>query len=149
MPEMLPPRVPISLLICDGIHTDPYTGRKTLLGLFDRFASNVFPITIPVCHVFAELTESREPTALRLRFARTAPEAEPLWESPSTDVSGGSDLLLDCVSIEWGVTNLAFPEPGEYFVQVADGYNRVVVERRLILIEQPETAFEEDDHDET
>ncbi len=149
MPELLPPVVPISLLICDGIHTDPYTGRKTLLGLFDRFAASVFPVTIPVCYVFAELTESLEPTTLRLRFATTDPEADPLWESPSSEVSGGLELVLDCVSIEWGVTNLAFPESGEYLVQVVDGYNRIVVERRLILIEQPETTTEEDEHEET
>jgi len=145
---MLPPLVPISLLICDGIHTDPYTGRRTLLGLFDEFTAAEYPATIPVCYVFAELTESIEPTTPRLRVTTNDPDMEPLWESQPCDVDGGTELALARMSVEWGVENLAFPEAGEYLVEVVDGNNRVVAERRLFLIQSPGPHAEESERDE-
>jgi len=133
MADLLPPPFPISLILCDGIHTDPYTGRRTLLGEFDEFPSTVFPAVIPVCHTFAEVTECMDRVRLRLRVSTTDPEKEPVWETDLTEIA--SDSPLARTTVHWGVEDLTFPEPGVYLVQLVDGYDRVVTQRRLFITE--------------
>ncbi len=145
MPELVPPPFPVSLLICDGIHTDPYTDRRTLLGEFDEFYSPTLPAVIPVVWMFAEVTECRDAVRLRIRFATTDPEAEPIWETEWAEVVADTPLVR--ATVQWGVVNLGFPEHGVYMVQLVDGYDRVVIQRRLFIIgdqssPEPETPDE-------
>ncbi len=133
MADLLPPPFPISLILCDGIHVDPYTGRRTLLGEFDEYSSAVFPAVIPVCHTFAEVTECMGVVQLRMRVSTADPEKEPVWETDFTEIA--SDSPLARTTVHWGVEDLTFPEPGVYLVQLVDGYDRVVTQRRLFIIE--------------
>lgn len=49
----------LSLLICDTIIEDKHTGKKTLVGLFDRVHARRFPCVHPFMCVFVSLTGAR------------------------------------------------------------------------------------------
>ena len=37
--------VPLPIVLCDGVHLDPVTKRKTLLGVYPHVVANSFPHT--------------------------------------------------------------------------------------------------------
>lgn len=49
----------LSLLMCDTIIEDKHTGKKTLVGLFDRVHARRFPCVHPFMCVFVSLTGAR------------------------------------------------------------------------------------------
>jgi hypothetical protein len=49
----------LSLLMCDTIIEDKHTGKKTLVGLFDRVHARRFPCVHPYMCVFVSLTGAR------------------------------------------------------------------------------------------
>ena len=49
----------LSLLMCDAIIEDKHTGKKTLVGLFDRVHARRFPCVHPFMCVFVSLTGAR------------------------------------------------------------------------------------------
>lgn len=141
MDDPLPPARPISLLVCDNVHTDPYTFRKTLLGLFDEFVAAEYPAVIPVCHFYAEVTEVYESTAFRVRVIVADPDAEAIWESEPVYVEPDSPLARSYLA--WGVVELSLPESGVYLVQLVDGHERIIHERQLIARQTPEAKHDE------
>lgn len=142
MEEPLPPPIPLALVICDGIYTDPHTGRKTLLGLYDEYLSRVFPAVVPVCHFYAEITECLEPIRLRVRITLADPEAEATWESDPLEVV--PDSPLSRTALEWGVSELTFPDIGVYMVELVDEFERVILSRLLYINEWPRDSPPED-----
>lgn len=129
------------MLVCDNIHTDPYTFRKTLLGLFDEFVAAEYPAVIPVCHFYAEVTEVYEPTSFRLQVLAADPDAEAIWESEPAGVEPDSPLAR--AFLNWPAEELPLPESGVYLVQLVDGYERVVDERQLIARRIPQAEHGE------
>lgn len=145
MAELLPPPVVVSLTICDGIHTDTCTARKSLLGLFDGFSADEFPATLPRCCLYAEITECSEDLWVRARFASSDPADEPIFETePFFAVT---DSPLRPHSVQWVVAELEFPRPGVYAVQLVDQHDRVFGERRL-FVEGLEGGTNEESDDE-
>ena len=134
MPDPLPTPFPITLVMCDGVHVDPYTGRRTLLGEFDEFFSPQFPASIPVVYVFAEVTECRGTLPVRIRFAPADPEREPIWETDPVELVADSPLVR--LAMHWGLLDLSFPDPGVYMVQLIDSYDRVISQRCLFITDQ-------------
>ena len=49
----------LSLVMCDTIIEDKHTGKKTLVGLFDRIHARRFPCVHPLMCVFVSLTGAR------------------------------------------------------------------------------------------
>lgn len=58
MPQLETP-LGLSLLMCDTIIEDKHTGKKTLVGLFDRVHARRFPCVHPFMCVFVSLTGAR------------------------------------------------------------------------------------------
>ena len=145
MVELLPPPVVISLTICDGIHTDTFSARNTLLGLFDGFSADEFPATLPRCCVYAEITECSEDLSVRVRFASSDPADEPILETEPLFAAADSPLRPH--SVQWTITELEFPRPGVYAVQSVDQHDRVFGERRLFA-EGPELETDKEPDDE-
>src|SRR5271157_5630994 len=58
----------INLLLCDGAHRDPSTGKWTLLGLFNSLTSKGFPATQPqmVCYVAVTNVKGKIPLRLQI-----------------------------------------------------------------------------------
>lgn len=129
MEEPLPSAMQLALLICYNIHTDPYTHRKTLLGLFDEFVAAEYPTVIPICHFYAEVTEMHEPTSFRVQVLPADPDAEPVWKSDPVEVDPDSPLFR--AFLNWPAEEVPLPEVGVYLVQLLDEYERVIDERPL------------------
>lgn len=56
-----------AMLLCDMVITDPDTGKKTLVGIFDRLTSLKFP-TKRTMAVYAKLTDAQGRYVFRLQF---------------------------------------------------------------------------------
>jgi hypothetical protein len=117
----------LAMVICDGIHVDPATGKRTLLGTFTACFAAIFPATVAAMAVYVALTECRGEFSARLQIVDANEEREPV-----TVMEGqfASDDPLTVLELDFGLQHVTFPEPGEYRVQLlADGQH--VMERRL------------------
>lgn len=48
-----------ALLLCDQVIVDKFTGKKTLVGIFENINARKFPIHHPSIHVYANLTDAK------------------------------------------------------------------------------------------
>ena len=48
-----------ALLLCDQVIVDKYTGKKTLVGIFENINTKKFPIQHPSISVYANLTDAK------------------------------------------------------------------------------------------
>lgn len=48
-----------ALLLCDQVIVDKFTGKKTLVGIFENINSKKFPIQHPSISVYANLTDAK------------------------------------------------------------------------------------------
>lgn len=55
MPDGLEP-LPLAMILCDAVHIDPTTGKRTLLGLFSTLVSSEFPTVVRSMAVHVSLT---------------------------------------------------------------------------------------------
>ena len=70
MPDQIPKGpIPVlmAMLLCDMVITDPDTGKKTLVGIFDRLSTLQFP-TKRTMAVYAKLTDAQGKYIFRLQF---------------------------------------------------------------------------------
>lgn len=128
--EIAPP-ISLAMILCDNIHIDPGTGKRTLLGLFSVVGSTAYPFRHPFMSVYISLTECRKPSKIKLRMIDVDEEHEPIFqlegELPTSD-----PLMVN--ELQFGLAGIEFPRPGEYRVQLfASG--QIVAERRLVAVE--------------
>jgi hypothetical protein len=129
MPSGLEP-MPLALIVCDAIHVDPATRKPTLFGLFGTLASHVFPFAVPSMAVYVSLTECRGTLTAVLQVIDANERREAIVRQ---EVEVHSDDPLDIVEFDFHLTDVEFPEPGEYRVQLYVGDDHII-ERRMNVI---------------
>lgn len=113
-------RVPLAqaILLCDTVYKDPWTGKKTILGVLSSggYAGAQFPTWAPVVTVYAVLTEVVAATTITVRIV------DP---NGNTVVQGETQLpaqdALAYVDGHCSFQNVMFSVPGEHTVEVIAG----------------------------
>lgn len=77
MPDGLEP-LPLAMILCDAVHIDPTTGKRTLLGLFSTLVSSEFPTVVRSMAVHVSLTECRGNLAVILQVVDANEDREPI-----------------------------------------------------------------------
>ena len=100
--------VALALILCDYVHIDPATGRRTILGTFYALEAASFPTTYPKMAVYAALTDGRGRIPITIRLVDVDELGPPLWED-TEDVEFGDPHLVEEISTE--VLDATFPVP--------------------------------------
>jgi hypothetical protein len=105
--------VMIAALVCDTAATDPTTGKKTLIGIFDRLWASNFPTGRPAT-LYWKITDAEGDYTVEARFVQ-------LKKNELIAKGGGKVSVPDRMSAfdyYLFLPMLIFPEPGRYEVQV-------------------------------
>jgi hypothetical protein len=135
-PAPVAPQVPypLAIVICDALHMDPATGKKTILGTFTAFQSTVFPFKSGQMVVYLALTDGRGKIPFELRLVRVDNED---GDQPAIFTATGELECIDplaVMEIGLGMKGIEFPSPGEYRFQFY-ACGDFVIERRLVVID--------------
>jgi hypothetical protein len=114
-PKELSKVVPVlvAALICDVAVADPSTGKKNLIGIFDRLWTSQFPTTRPLS-IYWKVTDAEGQYDIVVRFVQVNGNrvlAEMKGESALKDRLSSFDFML-------AFPPLPFPEPGRYEFQI-------------------------------
>jgi hypothetical protein len=105
--------VMVAALICDVAVADPATGKKNLIGIFDRLWSDRFPTTRPLS-IYWKVTDAEGRYKITARFVQVKGNRV-LGEAQGEAVLKGRlssfDFLLPFPPVP-------FPEPGRYEFQI-------------------------------
>lgn len=105
------------LVLCDGFSTEPNTGKKTLLGVFDRATAKVLPGNYPSMTIVAGL-EGGE-ASYEVRVVILGPTKEKVFSSPTVGVTPKVPYQREDIILQ--VNGLHLPGPGRYEVQILVG----------------------------
>ncbi len=117
MPDVPTPQL-VAFVVCDSIIEDRKTGKKTLVGIFNRVNSRSFPCKHPALSVFVSLTGGRGRYQAQLQCVKSAEDR------PILQLEGLIDFDNPKAVVELGfnIHGLSFPEPGAYDFQfLCDG----------------------------
>lgn len=107
------PPYPVAMLLCDVAIADPATGKKNLLGIFDRLYVGHFPTQHPMT-LYLRVTDAEGYYELAVRYVKSGPGqvlAEARGEMHVSDRLAAVDMTL-----QW--PPLPIPEEGRYEFQV-------------------------------
>jgi len=127
--EQQPPEV-LVLLIADHVHRDDETGKFFVLGTRGSIGAASFPFHCPNLAVYAAMADGRGETAIKLRLIDADEARDPILEFETT-VSFLDPT--DDVQLAFRLTDLDFPEPGDYRLQLY-GSGQFLRERRFLVI---------------
>lgn len=127
------PRV-LAMVVCDGIHVDPWTGKRSLLGTFTAVAPPAYPAVVPRMAVYVVLTDMRGSVPITVRVVDVDEDRPPVFDSGPLVVAGPNPVGV--VEVDVRVNGPVFPEPGVYLVQVA-ARGEPLVERRVLFYPAP------------
>ena len=136
MPGQVTP-YPLSMVLCDGLWRDPYTGKFTLIGLFSTVGSENFPMDLPVLSIYVALTDGQGTMPLKLELVDVDESRPPLF-SDENDVSFNDPCAV--LELAFQRTHVVFPSPGEYRLKLFVN-NDFMIERR-ILVTSPQSDRE-------
>lgn len=103
----------VAVLVCDTALADPTTGKKNLIGIFDRVNVRTFPSQRPMS-VYVKLTDAEGSYKIQLRYVQTSSGQElARAEAPAEFASrlGSSDFSIS-------TPPLPIPSEGRYEFQV-------------------------------
>ena len=125
------PPYPLAMVICDAIHQDRATGKRTLLGCFSTIGAPAFPASHPLLAAYVALTDGHGEVPIKLQLVDVDEAEEPLAEA-----EGKVKFTDPRVVVEIGLhlAGIVFPRPGEYRLQLY-GAGELLIERRILLIE--------------
>lgn len=103
----------IAVLVCDTAVADPNTGKKTLIGVFDRINVGRFPTQHPMS-VYVKLTDAEGYYRVNIKFVQVSTGRA--LASADGELQAKDRLLSTDVHI--GFPPLPIPEAGRYEFQV-------------------------------
>lgn len=129
MPVEQPPVV-LAMVVAETVLTDMATGRHTIQGTYHSLAAPAFPLVLPWIVVYVALTDGHGETQMRLQLVDVDETQPPLFElEAQVDLSDP----LAVAEVIFTQRNVAFPEPGEYRLQLFGG-GQPLLERRLWIV---------------
>lgn len=132
MPE--PPAAPpiiLAILPADYVHTDPTTGKKTVLGVLGGVYAFAFPAVHEFLAVYIAVTDVYNEVVISVEVVEVAAGDEPVNVGELT-VKAASPLQVIEFGIPW--PDVIFPRPGEYRLQAKHG-GVVLNEWRIMAIQ--------------
>jgi len=109
-----PPPIVQALLLADHIHLDTATGKRYILGTYNRISAAKFPHAIPRMSLLLALTSGHGSTILRLRVVDMDEEHGSLLESAHpANMPNPLDIYYFPLSF-----SVVFPAPGVYRIQI-------------------------------
>ena len=103
----------VASLVCDVAVQEPATGKRSLIGIFDRLHAVAFPASRPMT-VYIKLTDALGEYKLRLQFVNTR------TGKTLGDATGEltSESALQAVDAHVSFPVVQFPDPGRYEFRV-------------------------------
>jgi hypothetical protein len=117
----------LALILADAVHRDLATGKNYIQGAFHGLVAASMPWTLPAMVVYVVLTDGHGQTSVRVRLVDAQEARPPLFEM-ETSVDFPDPLTV--MEVVFPLFNLAFPEEGEYSVQLF-GAGEFLREHRL------------------
>ncbi|MBU0716889.1 MAG: hypothetical protein KJ749_01465 [Planctomycetes bacterium] len=102
----------LALLVCDMIIEDKLTGKKTLVGLFDRIQTGRFPCVHPAMTVFVSLTGGRGKYPCEV-ICRHQDNETIAFSAKGQVVLPDPRTVVDLV---FRLNGVRFPKPGFYWL---------------------------------
>lgn len=134
MAEPTPPLPDLlTLLVCEKAIRDGATGQVSIIGILSHVTCSSFPARLPAFVVFMEFTGGHGPFPVKIRIA-DADDQHPAICEVEAGMQMHSPLVV--VQIPFVVTNVSFPSPGQYRVQVY-AHGTLLRERRITLVPAP------------
>jgi hypothetical protein len=130
----------IAMVVADGVHQDPATGKFFILGTYSAIGALGFPCRHGPLIVYMTLTDGRGETPLKMCLVDVDEEREPVFEDETTVNFSDPTQVLEIVFMHPQVT---FPEPGEYRLKLF-GAGEFLRERRLVVFPVPQQPTEPD-----
>lgn len=119
----------LAMVVCDGIHRDPGTGKWTILGTFSVLAAKAFPAKHPIIAIYLAMTDGRGKTPLKIDLV-TADEQDTIGEVEIEANFADPRAVIEGVM---AFRDVEFPRPGEYRFRLhANG--EYLMERRLVVL---------------
>jgi len=103
----------VAALVCDTAAADPATGKKSLIGIFDKIITRTFPCQRPMT-VYAKLTDAEGSYNIQVRYVQTDSNQElARAEAPAESVNrlGSLDFVIS-------TPPLPIPSEGRYEFQI-------------------------------
>ena len=107
----------VAMLLCDQIINEAGTNKKSLIGVFDNFASMAFPVLFQRLAVYVKLADAEGDYQFKLRLVNLKDEsliAEIGIQAKIADRTQHSELALN-------FGNIPIPEEGKYEFQLYAG----------------------------
>jgi hypothetical protein len=76
----------VTIAVCAGLHLDPVTKRKTLLGVYPHVVADSFPYTLPRLWLYVPFTGAQGMLTILLRVR--SPDGAPLHEAVAEATCG-------------------------------------------------------------
>ncbi len=113
--EALSPVAPVMVaaLVCDTHAVDPSTGKKSLIGIFDRVNASSFPVSRPVT-LYYKLTDAEGRYEFEIRFS--SPGGEELLAEATGEFTSNSRLTAMELVVPF--PKLPLPAAGRYEFQL-------------------------------
>lgn len=129
----------LAMVICDAIHDDRWTNKRTLLGVRSEFEFDDFPAVIPALCVHAVVTECTGELTLKVQALNPFPEYESvIRESEARTIC---DDPITVIEVDFSLHDLVFPVPGDYIVDFqVNGYT-VLLRRISIKAKESEETY--------
>jgi hypothetical protein len=119
---------PVTIAVCDGVHLDPVTKRKTLVGVYPHVVADAFPLTLAQAWLYVPFTGAQGMLAILLRVR--SPDGAALYEAVAEATCGDPASNYEMTA---PLTNLTFAAPGTYVIEaLADGVPFARRELRVI-----------------
>ncbi len=122
----------LALLICDQIIEDRFTGKRSLIGLFDGLSSLQFPCVHPVMNVVIEMTNVRGKQACRLLCKHADGDLTAFDARGDVDCPNPNQV----VQLVFGFKNLRFEKAGTYWLSLLVD-DAPVMSRPLAILQLP------------
>lgn len=123
----------LALIVCDTVIQDRETGKRSLIGMFDRLHARQFPCVHPAMFVYVSATSGRGEyeTQIVCRHGQT--------DKRAFTISGKIRFPdpLQVVELTCHVQGAKFEEPGEYWVELQIDDVPMMM-RRLFIEEAPQ-----------
>ena len=105
-----PTPVPIAFLLCDQISSDQTTGKKTVVGIFDRMWVSRFPTNYRPASLYARLIDCEGEYEFRIEYVQVSTQTV-LGKAEGQATAKDRHRYTDIV-IAWPV--IPIPDAGEY-----------------------------------
>jgi len=127
-----------AMLVCDQIITEQITNKKSLIGVFENFNSQSFPVPLSRLAVYVKMADAVGDYQLKLRLVKLKDEAlvaEFAVQMTVVDSSKYAELGININNV------IIIPEAGKYEFQLYAGdYYLHRVTMQAVLAQSPQTG---------